>query len=120
MADRIGELMRGQHELIANVSHELRTPLARLRVLLDTAAESNVFAEPQMRSDIERYLAGRPVQAPVPVAVPPTPPVEPPVADTSTAMRPPVPPREDYDYDDRDRGGPRVAVAPVTDAGSRK
>jgi serine/threonine-protein kinase len=63
-----------------------------------------------MRSDIERYLAGRPVQAPVPTPTPPTPP-EPPPADTSTAMRPPVPPPDAYDdYDDRGRGGPRTSV----------
>ena len=43
-----------------------------------------------MRSDIERYLAGRPVQAPVPTPAPPAPP-EPPPSDTSTSMRPPVP-----------------------------
>ena len=43
-----------------------------------------------MRSDIERYLAGRPVQAPVPTPAPPAPP-EPPTSDTSTSMRPPVP-----------------------------
>jgi beta-lactam-binding protein with PASTA domain len=64
-----------------------------------------------MRSDIERYLAGRPVQAPVPVPPPPTPPVPPPT-DTSTSMRSPIP---FNDYDDRDdydggRGGPRTAV----------
>ena len=64
-----------------------------------------------MRSDIERYLAGRPVQAPVPVPAPvPPPPPEPPVADTSTSVRPPVPPSEPYE-DDYDRGrGPRVAI----------
>jgi serine/threonine-protein kinase len=64
-----------------------------------------------MRSDIERYLAGRPVQAPVPVAAPPAPPVTPP-DDTSTSIRPPVPPRDDFDdRGDYDRGrGPRTAV----------
>ena len=65
-----------------------------------------------MRSDIERYLAGRPVQAPVAVASPPAPP-EPSTTDTSTSMRPPLPPadvfdeRDDYD---RGRGGPRALV----------
>ncbi len=62
-----------------------------------------------MRSDIERYLAGRPVQAPVHTVVPPVPV---PVPDTSTTVRPPVPPDE-YDdrddYDDRSRG-PRTSV----------
>ena len=65
-----------------------------------------------MRSDIERYLAGRPVQAPVPVAAPPTPP-EPPASDTSTSMRPPVPPApvfDERDELDRGRGGPRASV----------
>jgi eukaryotic-like serine/threonine-protein kinase len=61
-----------------------------------------------MRADIERYLAGRPVQAPVPTpVVPPVPPPD----DTSTAVRPPVPPG-DQDEDDweRERGGPRLLV----------
>jgi serine/threonine protein kinase len=65
-----------------------------------------------MRSDIERYLAGRPVQAPVHAPAPPEPPT-PPATDTSTSMRPPVPPRDDYDERDdydRGRGGPRTSV----------
>jgi serine/threonine-protein kinase len=64
-----------------------------------------------MRSDIERYLAGRPVQAPVPVPPPPAPPT-PPVADTSTSMRPPLPPSDYDEADDYDggRGGPRTSV----------
>ena len=63
-----------------------------------------------MRSDIERYLAGRPVQAPVPTPPPPIPP-EPPTSDTSTSMRPPVPLLDDYDDDDLDRRrGPRTSV----------
>ena len=49
-----------------------------------------------MRSDIERYLAGRPVQAPVHTPPPPTPP-EPPTSDTSTSTRPPVPLLDEYD-----------------------
>jgi serine/threonine protein kinase len=66
-----------------------------------------------MRSDIERYLAGRPVQAPVHTPAPLIPPEPPPSSDTSTSMRPPVPPREDYDERedyDRGRGGPRTSV----------
>ena len=66
-----------------------------------------------MRSDIERYLAGRPVQAPVPTPPPPAPP-EPPTSDTSTSMRPPVPPADVFDERDdfdRGRGGPRTARA---------
>jgi eukaryotic-like serine/threonine-protein kinase len=64
-----------------------------------------------MRSDIERYLAGRPVQAPVPPPAAPAPPVPPPPRETTT-VRPPLPP-DDYDdddaYDDR-RRGPRTSV----------
>jgi len=43
MADRLGRLLEGQRDLLANVSHELRTPLARIRVALSLAAE----AEPE-------------------------------------------------------------------------
>ncbi|HKC13310.1 MAG TPA: HAMP domain-containing sensor histidine kinase [Vicinamibacteria bacterium] len=54
MAERLGRLLEGQRELLANVSHELRTPLARIRVALSLAAE----AEPQQASrhlhEIER------------------------------------------------------------------
>jgi serine/threonine-protein kinase len=69
-----------------------------------------------MRSDIERYLAGRPVQAPVHAPPTPTPPDAATAHDTSTAVRPPLPPRDDQDgYDDYDdyrrgRGGPRTSV----------
>ena len=63
-----------------------------------------------MRSDIERYLAGRPVQAPVHTPPPPNPP-EPPTSDTSTSMRPPVPLLDDYDETTYDRRrGPRTSV----------
>ena len=63
-----------------------------------------------MRADIERYLAGRPVQAPVPAPVPVVAPVPLP-DDTSTAVRPTVPPVDEDEEDwDRDRGGPRVLV----------
>jgi signal transduction histidine kinase len=41
MAERIGQLVQAQRELLANVSHELRTPLARIRVALDLAAEGD-------------------------------------------------------------------------------
>jgi serine/threonine-protein kinase len=61
-----------------------------------------------MRSDIERYLAGRPVQASVP---PPADPPPTPVPTTETTIRPPLPPQEDYDdRDDRRGGGPRASV----------
>jgi len=54
-----------------------------------------------MRSDIERYLAGRPVHAVVPPAPPTTviPPVEPPV--DATAVRPAVPPPGEDDRGSR-------------------
>jgi serine/threonine-protein kinase len=62
-----------------------------------------------MRADIERYLAGRPVQAPVPAPVPVPGPAAP--EDTSTVVRPPLPPGDDYDdRDDYDRRGPRPLV----------
>ena len=64
-----------------------------------------------MRSDIERYLAGRPVQAQVPPARPPVaPPLTP--ADPGTTIRPPLPPTEAYDdADDYDSTrGPRTSV----------
>jgi len=61
-----------------------------------------------MRSDIERYLAGRPVQAQVPPPADPTPPVPPPP--DATSIRPPLPPEDDEDAYDRGRGGPRTSV----------
>jgi signal transduction histidine kinase len=39
MADRIEVLRRSERELLASVSHELRTPLARIRVVLELAAD---------------------------------------------------------------------------------
>ncbi|WP_245582100.1 Stk1 family PASTA domain-containing Ser/Thr kinase [Nocardioides halotolerans] len=65
-----------------------------------------------MRSDIERYLAGRPVQAPVPAPTPPPTP-EPQAPVTSTTVRPLLPPPDDYDERDdldRRRGGSRTAI----------
>jgi eukaryotic-like serine/threonine-protein kinase len=61
-----------------------------------------------MRSDIERYLAGRPVQAQVPPRSDPTPPEPSPPRDTTT-VGPPLPP-EEYDERDERRGGPRTSV----------
>ena len=49
-AERVGRLLEGQRELLANVSHELRTPLARMRVSLALAAE----APPE---DVARHLS---------------------------------------------------------------
>jgi two-component system, OmpR family, sensor kinase len=40
MAERLGRLLEGHKDLLANVSHELRTPLARIRVSLSLAAEA--------------------------------------------------------------------------------
>ena len=59
-----------------------------------------------MRADIERYLAGRPVQAPAPVS-PPVESTQVAMAPTSveqTTVRQPVPAQDD------DRGGPRPGV----------
>jgi signal transduction histidine kinase len=40
MAERLGRLLEGHRDLLANASHELRTPLARIRVCLSLAAEA--------------------------------------------------------------------------------
>ena len=65
-----------------------------------------------MRSDIERYLAGRPVQAPVPAAARPAAARAAGRRDTSTSVRPPVPPATVYDERDdyERRRGPRTSV----------
>lgn len=64
MADRLGRLLEGQRDLLANVSHELRTPLARVRVALSLAAEAD--PEPARRhlreieqdvTELERLVA---------------------------------------------------------------
>jgi serine/threonine protein kinase len=57
-----------------------------------------------MRSDIERYLAGRPVHAPIP---PPLPPVPPPTYPDHTAMTAAIPPDDDSS---RGRTGLLVAL----------
>jgi two-component system, OmpR family, sensor kinase len=57
MAERLGELLRAQQELIANVSHELRTPLARIRVALDIAAEGDSQTAQESLVDITDDLA---------------------------------------------------------------
>ncbi|WP_246028936.1 sensor histidine kinase [Litorilituus sediminis] len=41
MAARIGELIVGQRQLIADLSHELRTPLTRLDIALDNLSSQN-------------------------------------------------------------------------------
>jgi serine/threonine-protein kinase len=58
-----------------------------------------------MRSDIERYLAGSPVQAPIPPPLPPTPP---PTYPDHTAMAAAIPPDDDSS---RGRTGLLVALA---------
>jgi signal transduction histidine kinase len=45
MADRTGNLILSQRQLMADVSHELRTPLARIRVALELAAEDPAAAK---------------------------------------------------------------------------
>jgi two-component system OmpR family sensor kinase len=57
MAERVGQLVRTQQELLANVSHELRTPLARIRVALDLAAEGDTAMVREALRDITEDLA---------------------------------------------------------------
>ena len=57
MAERIGQLVQTQRELIANVSHELRTPLARIRVALDLAAEGDARQSAASLGEIAGDLA---------------------------------------------------------------
>ena len=57
MAERIGQLVQTQRELIANVSHELRTPLARIRVALDLAAEGDAKQSAASLGEIAGDLA---------------------------------------------------------------
>ena len=57
MAERIGNLVRAQRELLANVSHELRTPLARIRVALDLAAEGDAEQAAASLGEIASDLA---------------------------------------------------------------
>ena len=91
--------------------HDTELPPAVDAIVMKALAkrlEDRYQSAAAMRSDIERYLAGRPVQAPVPVAVPPPPPA---VIDTSTAVRPPVPPEEYVEQDDYETSRrPRTSV----------
>lgn len=41
MAERIGEMMASQRQLVSDVSHELRSPLARLRIALELAERAD-------------------------------------------------------------------------------
>jgi two-component system OmpR family sensor kinase len=52
MADRVGELLRAEREMLANVSHELRTPLARIRVAVDLAAEGDAEVAKETLVDV--------------------------------------------------------------------
>jgi serine/threonine-protein kinase len=63
-----------------------------------------------MRADIERYLAGRPVQAPAHTPAPVVPPVPPPSDDTSTIVRPPLPPPDDDEEEYERSGGSRTLI----------
>jgi serine/threonine-protein kinase len=94
--------------------HDTELPPAVDAIVMKSLAkrlEDRYQSAAAMRSDIERYLAGRPVQAPVPTPAPPAPPVSPPSTDPGTAVRPPLPPREEYDdRDDYRRRGPRTIV----------
>lgn len=54
MAARLEAQLKAQKELLGAVSHELRTPLARLRVLLESLAESH--ADPRLVRNMEREI----------------------------------------------------------------
>src|SRR6201988_1313626 len=72
--------------------HDTDLPPAEDAIVMKSLAkrlEDRYQSAAAMRADIERYLAGRPVQAPVPPPTPVGPPVPPPPEDTSTAVRPP-------------------------------
>ena len=56
MAQRLGQLVRSQQELLANVSHELRTPIARIRLALDLANEGDAELAQQMLGGIVQDL----------------------------------------------------------------
>ena len=69
-----------------------------------------------MRSDIERYLAGRPVQAPAPP--PPPVPTDPSAVGHRTSARPPAPPPDAREDDDR--GRPRTGCWILLGAAARR
>lgn len=56
-AERLGRLLEGQRELLANVSHELRTPLARMRVSLALAGEASPEDAPRHLAALESDAA---------------------------------------------------------------
>jgi eukaryotic-like serine/threonine-protein kinase len=94
--------------------HDTDLPAAVDAIVMKSLAkrlEDRYQSAAAMRADIERYLAGRPVQAPVPPPTPVSPPPPAPPDDTSTSVRPPLLPPDplEEDYDDG-RGGPRTLV----------
>jgi len=56
MTERVEGLRRAEKELLANVSHELRTPLARIRVVLELAAEEAGDVTQRYLADISEDL----------------------------------------------------------------
>jgi signal transduction histidine kinase len=53
MAERIGQQLKDQRQLLAAVSHELRTPLGHMRVLIDTARD---VQDPRALAELEREV----------------------------------------------------------------
>jgi serine/threonine-protein kinase len=93
--------------------HDTDLPAAVDAIVMKSLAkrlEDRYQSAAAMRADIERYLAGRPVQAAAPPPVPVSPPAPPPVDETRTRMRPVLPPPDDLDDDDYARRGPRPLV----------
>jgi two-component system OmpR family sensor kinase len=54
MAARIQTMVGAERELLASVSHEIRTPLGHLRILLDTARDSD--ADPAVVDELDREV----------------------------------------------------------------
>ncbi len=54
MAARIQSMVSAERELLASVSHEIRTPLGHVRVLLDTARQSNT--EHALMDELDREV----------------------------------------------------------------
>ena len=57
MAERVRALLFAEKELLANISHELRTPLARIRVVLELAAEGDPAATQAFLTEISTDLS---------------------------------------------------------------
>lgn len=56
MAERVGEALRAEKELLANVSHELRTPLQRIQIALELAREGDADMTRTSLGDIAEDL----------------------------------------------------------------